>query len=253
MKLELILEIFAHQKVYNELLNFIANCNVGDKIPSENVLATTFGITRATVRQGIARLKNEGLVYSRQGGGNYIAPQKINYTLSKNTTFSNEILKLGKTPSMKILDIETISPNSFLLEKFNIKENQSILKITLVRMVDDIPILLGYSYLNTALTPDIDLKIVSTTSFTKTFKEYGLNPTRNHSELEIISSDEKYMQMLQMQNTLPLIKIASTSIDKTIGKIIEHVESFFRSDLVKISIDFNRTKEAKRIKEPPSI
>jgi DNA-binding GntR family transcriptional regulator len=51
------------------------------------------------------------------------------------------------------------------------------------------------------------------------------------------------MQILQMQNNLPLIKIASTSIDKKSGQIIEYVESYFRSDLVKISIDFNKNEE----------
>jgi len=51
------------------------------------------------------------------------------------------------------------------------------------------------------------------------------------------------MQILQMQNNLPLIKIASTSIDKKSKQIIEYVESYFRSDLVKISIDFNKNEE----------
>jgi DNA-binding GntR family transcriptional regulator len=110
-------------------------------------------------------------------------------------------------------------------------------------MADDTPILLGYSYLNTTLLPNIDLKIASTTSFTKIFEEYGLEPIRNHSEIEIIPSDEEYMQLLQIQNNLPLIKIASRSTDAKSGQIIEYVESYFRSDLVKISIDFNNQKE----------
>lgn len=235
---------FDYEIIYEYLKNKIKNdlqCN--DKIPSENELCSLFSLTRTTVRQGINKLKNEGLIFSKQGSGYFVSPLKINYTLCRKTTFSNEIIKLGKTPNIKILEMQTVTPNDFILEKFNMKESQSILKITLIRMADNTPILLGYSYLNTTLLPNIDLKIASTTSFTKTFEEYGLEPIRNHSEIEIIPSDEEYMQLLQIQNNLPLIKIASRSTDAKSGQIIEYVESYFRSDLVKISIDFNNQKE----------
>lgn len=235
---------FDYEIVYEYLKDKIKNnLSANEKIPSENELCKLFDLTRTTVRQGINKLKNEGIISSKQGSGYFVAQEKINYTLSQNTVFSKEILKLGKTPKIKILDIQIITPDDFILKKFGVIKNQSILKITLIRIVDDIPILLGYSYLNTTLTPNIDLKIVSTNSFTKTFKEYGLVPIRNHSELEIVPSNQEYMQILQMQNNLPLIKIASTSIDKKSKQIIEYVESYFRSDLVKISIDFNKNEE----------
>ncbi len=235
---------FDYEIVYEYLKDKIKNnLSANEKIPSENELCKLFDLTRTTVRQGINKLKNEGIIFSKQGSGYFVAEEKITYTLSKNTVFSKEILKLGKTPKIKILNIQKIESDNFILKKFSLKENQNLLKITLVRLVDDTPILIGYSYLNTNLTPKIDLKIVSTSSFTKTFEEYGLEPIRNHSELEIVPSNEKYMQILQMQNNLPLIKIASTSIDKKSGQIIEYVESYFRSDLVKISIDFNKNEE----------
>ncbi|MCI0500755.1 MAG: GntR family transcriptional regulator [Epsilonproteobacteria bacterium] len=234
---------FDYEIIYEYLKNKIQNdlqCN--DKIPSENELCTVFNLTRATVRQGINKLKNEGLIFSKQGSGYFVTPPKINYTLSQKTTFSHEIIKLGKAPNIKILEMQTLTPNDFILEKFNMKESQSILKITLIRLADETPILLGISYLNTALLPNIDLKIASITSFTKTFEEYGLEPIRDYSELEIVPSDDEYMQLLQIQNNLPLIKIASGSTDAKSGQVIEYVESYFRSDLVRISIDFNNQK-----------
>ena len=235
---------FDYEIVYEYLKDKIKNnLSANEKIPSENELCKLFDLTRTTVRQGINKLKNEGIISSKQGSGYFVAQEKINYKLSQNTVFSKEILKLGKIPKIKIIDIQIINPDDFILEKLGVIKNQSVLKITLIRMVDDIPILLGYSYLNTTLTPNIDLKIASTNSFTKTFKEYNLVPIRNNSELEIVPSNEEYMQILQIQNNLPLIKIASTSIDKKSNQIIEYVESYFRSDLVKISIDFNKNEE----------
>lgn len=41
----------------------------GDKLPTEHLLAKTFGVSRSVVREAIAQLRNEGLVETRQGVG----------------------------------------------------------------------------------------------------------------------------------------------------------------------------------------
>jgi GntR family transcriptional repressor for pyruvate dehydrogenase complex len=46
----------------------------GAKLPTEGMLSQQFGVSRAVVREAIARVKAEGLVRSRQGSGLYVAP-----------------------------------------------------------------------------------------------------------------------------------------------------------------------------------
>lgn len=41
----------------------------GSKLPTEQILAKTFGVSRSVVREAIAQLRNEGLVETRQGVG----------------------------------------------------------------------------------------------------------------------------------------------------------------------------------------
>ncbi len=45
----------------------------GDQLPSEQALATTFGVSRNVVREAIAILRSEGHVWSKQGRGAFIA------------------------------------------------------------------------------------------------------------------------------------------------------------------------------------
>lgn len=237
---------FDYEIVYEYLKNSIKkNINFNNKIPSENELCEKFNLTRATVRQGISKLKNEGLIFSKKGSGCFVAPRKINYILSRYTTFSHEVRRLNKVPGINILEMKIVLCDDFLLAKFNFPKNQKILQTTLIRTIDGFSVVLGKSYINLDLTPNIKEKIASTDSFTKIFKEYGLEPMRNNSELEIVSADSKSTQLLQIQNNLPLIKIASISTDKKSGQIIEYVESCFRSDMIKISIDFNQFGEVK--------
>lgn len=44
----------------------------GDKLPTEKQLAEQYGVSRAVVREAIARLKSEGYVASRQGAGAFV-------------------------------------------------------------------------------------------------------------------------------------------------------------------------------------
>ncbi len=44
----------------------------GDRLPSENALATHFGVSRPVIREAIAMLKADGLLETFQGSGAYI-------------------------------------------------------------------------------------------------------------------------------------------------------------------------------------
>ncbi len=49
------------------------NLGPGDRLPTEASLSSSFGVSRAVVREAIARLKHEGLVETRQGLGAFVA------------------------------------------------------------------------------------------------------------------------------------------------------------------------------------
>jgi GntR family transcriptional repressor for pyruvate dehydrogenase complex len=45
----------------------------GDQLPTEQTLATTFGVSRNVIREAIARLRSEGRVWSHQGRGAFVS------------------------------------------------------------------------------------------------------------------------------------------------------------------------------------
>lgn len=46
----------------------------GERLPTETALAETYGVSRNVVREAIARLRNEGIIESRQGIGAFVLP-----------------------------------------------------------------------------------------------------------------------------------------------------------------------------------
>jgi GntR family transcriptional regulator, transcriptional repressor for pyruvate dehydrogenase complex len=62
--------------VAEQLRELIAEADLmpGDRLPSERDLAAQLGVSRTSLREGLRRLADLGIVHARQGAGTYIAP-----------------------------------------------------------------------------------------------------------------------------------------------------------------------------------
>ncbi len=83
-----------------------AEMKVGDKLPTEAALSEHFGVSRAAVREAVARLKAAGLVETRQGSGSYVRlPDAIQDGLDPATRSSlNSLLDLIRV--RKVIEAE---------------------------------------------------------------------------------------------------------------------------------------------------
>lgn len=62
------------EKVYHLLYTRISNGEypANQKLPPENALSIEFGVSRPVLRAALDKLRDEGLIYSRQGAGSYV-------------------------------------------------------------------------------------------------------------------------------------------------------------------------------------
>jgi DNA-binding FadR family transcriptional regulator len=62
-------------KVYAAMLDGIMDGTfpVGSRLPTETTLAERFAVSRPLVREALARLRDDDLIYSRQGSGSYVS------------------------------------------------------------------------------------------------------------------------------------------------------------------------------------
>lgn len=61
-------------QVYEEVMARIVSGELpsGERLPSESVLADTFGVSRPVIREALARLRADGVIVSRHGSGSYV-------------------------------------------------------------------------------------------------------------------------------------------------------------------------------------
>lgn len=73
------------------------------RLPGEVELAARFQVNRHTMRHALAALQTDGLVRIEPGRGMFIQHELMDYTLSRRTRFSENLLRQGLLPSKQLL------------------------------------------------------------------------------------------------------------------------------------------------------
>ena len=116
----------------------------GDKLPSEDNLATRFGVSRATVREALKVLEEERVILCRHGVGRFLAPDPSSVlseeiTRLKSVTemarglgipISTQVLSLREEPAQDVvrarLNLE-IGSTVVVLERMRLAHGESII------------------------------------------------------------------------------------------------------------------------------
>jgi len=69
----------APEAVRDQILELIqeGELTVGSKLPSEQEMARSFGVSRPVVREGLGRLRSIGVIESRSGSGSFVRSARI--------------------------------------------------------------------------------------------------------------------------------------------------------------------------------
>jgi len=96
----------ASHQVLAQLKEGISNGTfpVGEKLPSENLLAEAFGVSRVPVREALGILEVSGIISSRQGGGHRVEQHSL---LSKYQPLVLEIADPGEVEAL--LEMRVVS------------------------------------------------------------------------------------------------------------------------------------------------
>ena len=91
----------------SQVLDLIEQLGVGEAIPSERQLSSTFGVSRLTVRAALDELVREGLLVRRHGSGTFVSEPKIAQELTM-TSFTDDMRARGLRPESRTLDLRVV-------------------------------------------------------------------------------------------------------------------------------------------------
>ena len=127
----------------------------GNKLPSEDQLATQFGVSRMTIRKSLDDLIAMGLIYRRHGVGTFVSQSTVQRDHTKLTDFFESCRLNGRIPEAHVLKKEIIAANEKISEALGLKHGDLLIRLATLRLVDHTPITYHDAYLPAKLFPDL--------------------------------------------------------------------------------------------------
>lgn len=201
----------------------------GSLIPTEMEMKQEYGISRATVRQALNELEDEGIIERRRGVGTIICHQRIKPELMKLTSFSEDMRSRGLIPGSKTIDVEFTVPSSKVRESFNIETDEKVWRVCRLRLASDEPFGIHDLYLPPALSfSPRELNNIS--SYYQLLEEkHGLKPAHASETLTASIANKAEASLLKISEGAPLLVIWRNTYTEE-NQIIESVKVIYRAD-----------------------
>lgn len=119
---------------------------VDSQIPTEKELMEKHSLGRATVREAISHLVNEGYLYKKQGIGTFVASRKPSIGIGPLISLTYPLEAVDIHPTNLIIKSEEIEPAEGLLETMKWNKKKSCFYLERVRYAQNRPLALEYSY-----------------------------------------------------------------------------------------------------------
>ncbi len=116
-------------------------------LPSERDLTARYGMSRDTVRKAVKFLEEQGILYSEQGRGTFVAPSSVREMSRYLDSFSVDTRKRGGAAGQVILLVEQVPASLAIAGVLKIEPRRMITRVKRIRTIDGNRIGLHDSYL----------------------------------------------------------------------------------------------------------
>jgi len=178
----------------------IADLDTNDPIPGERALAERFGTSRVTIRQALALLQDDGLIYTVHGAGSFVAPPRVIKQM-KLLSFTQEMKIKGLKATTKIISSQLIEDDEHAVDDF-IVVGEPAFRIERLRFGDLEPLSFEITYVNQSVAPDLLKKDLTKSLYHILESEYGQ---------EVFSADEHLVPIIVESRIAKLMKIPEGS------------------------------------------
>ena len=142
------LEKKSQSPLYQQLMTRLKNdimagvYPAGARIPSEQLLCDTYGVSRVTVRKAMLDLVQEGLLVRRQGKGTFVADERIQRNLQQITSFSDACRQMGHQAGARLISAERVQATPEDADKLSLTPGETLVEICRLRLCDGEPVML---------------------------------------------------------------------------------------------------------------
>lgn len=209
----------------------------GEKIPTEAVLATRFGVNRHTVRHALSAMADEGLVHARRGAGVFVTARPTDYPIGKRVRFHENLRAAGREPAKEVLSLERRAATKGEARALQIGEGDPVLAYHGLSKGDGLPLALAEAVFPVNRLPGFEDAIAKAKGITAALAAIGVTDyTRVSTRVTATLASATQALHLQINEGAPLIRTSSLSIDPD-GRPVELGRTWFAGDRVTLTLE----------------
>jgi GntR family transcriptional regulator len=237
------------QKLYVQLIEILRGkietreWDVGFRIPTEEDLCKTYGVSRATVRSAIAELVREGYLFRQQGKGTFVK-QVVSDILVMLTSFRELMLEPGVEFSTEVRVQTTMMPIGNIGSLLNISLDKHIIYIKRITVVDGKPLIIQEIHIPLHICHDLLHENVAVNSLFGLFKKHKIEITRlrNYFGITYLSTEEA--QAFNLAEGVPTLLLNQLFF---FGETpVMYIRSIKRHDSFGFAIEFKKSSMDER-------
>ena len=191
----------------------------GQKMPSENELASTFNVSRLTVQRAVRELVSRGLVTRQRGSGTYVSLQPWHFSLLEVRDMAAQIRARGGTPVRRVLCQEARPASRDIAERLQVPIEEEVYHASILASDKATPIAIVDRWSVTDLFPDFLVQ-----DFTKTtvFSYWASKTSLDEVELSVaaILPDSSQMELLDIGASEPCVQLHRSN--RVAGRVITY-------------------------------
>jgi len=185
-----------------------------DKLPSENELMETYGISRHVIRQTLNTLRQQGLIYTEHGMGSFVCERRVDKALDVLQSYHKSMERSGYQVSVDIIDMKLVSTPDFVREEMFTSIDE-VFFLQRVGYQNENPLNILQSYLLPGTWGNDTLMKFNGGSLYQFLEEHcDLKLVRSSNIIEVCFAKDYESRLLDIARGTVLMQISSISYDR---------------------------------------
>jgi GntR family transcriptional regulator len=225
----------------------------GAKLPTENELAKSHGVSRVTVRRALGELARERLIERRRSAGTRViyrsSPAPMTADISG--VLAN-LAEMGRRTTVKLLSFDYVPAEGTVAQALGVGPNQLLQRSVRVRAVDGVP----FSYLTTHVPESVSVTFtkqeLASRPLLELLERAGVKVEHARQRISAVLATGEVAKALDVRTGSPLIELIRVVYDQS-GHGVEHLHARYRPDRYAFEIDLVRSGAADTVGWSPVV
>ena len=174
------------------------------RVPSENDIVKSFGVSRMTANRALRELSDEGILVRVAGVGSFVADRQAHAHPLEIRSIADEIRERGHVHRAEILSLQPVRAAADLAESFGIAPRGELYCSVIVHFENDRAVQLEDRYVLPKLAPDyLKVDFTKTTPYDYLIRVAPLQEAEH--VLRAVMPDERTRKLLSMKRDEPCL------------------------------------------------